>query len=124
MVIVCIISSVFVTMLLVKRINVSKKLGVLIASGTSICGVSAIIATAPAIEADEEETTYAIGTITIIGLIATLIYPYITELVLNLNVVQAGFFIGMSIHDTSQVTGAALIYDQLWGYELLQVNGS
>ena len=81
----------------------------------TICGVSAIVAAAPAIDANEEETAYSIGTITLFGILATLLYPYLTELVFRLDVFQAGFFLGTSIHDTSQVTGAALMYDQLWG---------
>lgn len=116
---ICIASALIIALLLGQKLKVSKRIRVLIAAGTSICGVSAIVATAPVIEADEEETTYAIGTITIIGLITTLLYPYITELIMNLNVVQSGFFIGTSVHDTSQVTGTALIYDQLWGNKSL-----
>jgi uncharacterized integral membrane protein (TIGR00698 family) len=116
LILVCIVSALLITMLLTKKANISKKLGILIAAGTSICGVSAIAAASPVIDADEEETSYAIGTITVFGLLATILYPYLTELVLGLDVIQAGFFIGTSIHDTSQVTGAALMYDQLWAH--------
>ncbi len=117
LVVVCITGALVITLLLSKKINVSRKLGTLIAAGTSICGVSAILAAAPAIEADEEETAYAIGTITIFGLIATMAYPYLAELVLQLDVIKAGFFLGTSVHDTSQVTATALIYDELWGHK-------
>ncbi len=115
LVLVCITAALALTVFLSRKVGISPKLGTLIAAGTSICGVSAIVATAPAIEADEAETAYAIGTITLFGLLATLIYPYGTELLLGLDTAQAGFFLGTAIHDTSQVTGAALIYDQLWG---------
>ena len=114
MVSLCITAVIIVTILLAKKIKISKKMGLLIAAGTSICGVSAIVATAPAVEANEEETAYAIGVITILGLLSTIIYPYITELFMGLDVVQAGFFIGTSVNDTSQVASTALIYDQLW----------
>lgn len=114
---VCIAAAIAITMFVAKRIGISEKLGTLIAAGTSICGVSAIIATSPAIEAEEEETAYAVATITIFGLIATIFYPYITELVLHLPVTSAGFFIGTAVNDTSQVTGTAMIYDQLWGHK-------
>lgn len=114
---VCIVAAIVVTLFVAKRIGISDKLGTLIAAGTSICGVSAIIATSPTIEAEKEETTYAIATITIFGLIATLVYPYVTELVLHLPVTEAGFFIGTAVNDTSQVTGTAIIYDQLWGHK-------
>lgn len=115
MVIITISSVILITMLVSEKINISKKLALLIAAGTSICGISAVIATAPVIEADEEEVSYSIATITIFGIMATLIYPYFIEIVLNLNAAQAGFFIGTAVHDTSQVTATALIYEQLWG---------
>jgi uncharacterized membrane protein YadS len=79
------------------------------------------VATAPVIKAEEEETAYAISTITIFGLLATIVYPYLIELVLSLNLGQAGIFIGTAVHDTSQVTGAAYIYDQVWNREASQI---
>jgi len=115
LVVVCIAAALFITISIANRLGVSEKLATLIAAGTSICGVSAIVATAPVIEAKEEEIAYAVGTITIFGLLATILYPYLVELVLHLSVAQAGFFLGTAVHDTSQVTATALIYDQLWG---------
>jgi uncharacterized integral membrane protein (TIGR00698 family) len=112
----CILAALVLTIGLAGRIGISRKLGALIAAGTSICGVSAIVATSPAIGASEEETAYAIGSITLFGLLATLVYPYLVELLLRFDVIKAGFFLGSAIHDTSQVTGASLIYDQLWGH--------
>lgn len=117
---VCIATALLVTRLLAKKIGISGKLGTLIAAGTSICGVSAVVGVAPAIDANEEETAYAIGIVTLFGLLATITYPYVVELVLGLDVVQAGFFMGTAVHDTSQVTGTALSYDQLWGYKTLE----
>jgi uncharacterized integral membrane protein (TIGR00698 family) len=114
MVVICITAALVITILIAKKIGVSEKLGTLIAAGTSICGVSAIVATGPTIEAEEEEIAYAVGTITIFGILATIAYPYLTELVLRLPVTEAGFFLGTSVHDTSQVTATSLIYDQLW----------
>ncbi len=114
MVVLCIVTALVVTMLIARRLGVSDRLGTLIAAGTSICGVSAIVATSPAIGAKEEETAYAVGTITIFGILATIVYPYMVELVMHLPVAGAGFFLGTSIHDTSQVTAASLVYDQLW----------
>jgi uncharacterized integral membrane protein (TIGR00698 family) len=114
MVVVCITAALVITMFIARKIGVSDKLGTLIAAGTSICGVSAIVATSPVIDAKEEETAYAVGTITIFGILATITYPYLIELVLHLPVEQAGFFLGTAIHDTSQVTATSLIYDQLW----------
>ena len=116
LVVLCIVAALVLTIGLAGRVGISRKLGTLIAAGTSICGVSAIAATAPAIGASEEETAYAIGSITLFGLLATLVYPYLVELLLRFDVIKAGFFLGSAIHDTSQVIGASLIYDQLWGH--------
>lgn len=111
---ICIASALLATIYLSKKIGVSGRLGALIAAGTSICGVSAIVAISPAICAKEEETAYAVGTITIFGIFASITYPYISQLLLHLPVQSAGFFIGTAVHDTSQVTACSLIYDQLW----------
>jgi len=52
-----------------------EKLGALIAIGCTICGGSAIAATAPAIEADDKDVAFAVGTITILGVAAMFLYP-------------------------------------------------
>ena len=111
---ICIAAGLLATIRLARKIGVPDSLGVLIAAGTSICGVTAIIATSPVIGAKEEETAYAVGTITLFGILASLTYPYMTELVMHLPVQSAGVFIGTAVHDTSQVVAASLIYDQLW----------
>jgi uncharacterized integral membrane protein (TIGR00698 family) len=90
----------------------------LIAVGTSICGVSAIVAASPAIEAEEEETAYAVAVITIFGLAATLAYPYLAHLIFAGNALKAGLFLGTSVHDTSQVVGAAKVYADIFAQTL------
>ena len=55
LIVACIIISILVVNYLCKLLNVSSKMGSLIAVGTSICGASAIVATSPAINADKEE---------------------------------------------------------------------
>ena len=111
---VCIASGIVVSSLLARWFGVSDRIGTLIAAGTGICGVSAIIATAPTIGAKEEETAYAVSTITVFGLMATILYPFLVEWVFRFDAGQAGLFLGTAVHDTAQVTGAAYIYDQLW----------
>ena len=117
-VIVCIIAALFITTRITKWLNLPERLGALIAVGTSICGVSAIVATSPAIDAEEEETAYAIAVITIFGLLATLIYPYVSFLIFQGDPIQAGLFLGTSIHDTSQVVGAAKVYADVFSQPL------
>jgi uncharacterized integral membrane protein (TIGR00698 family) len=118
---VCIVSGITITTIIARAFRINPRLGTLIAAGTAICGVSAVVATAPVIGARDEETAYAVSTITIFGLIATLLYPYLSELVLRLDLAQAGLFLGTAVHDTSQVTGAAYIYDQIWSREVSEI---
>lgn len=66
----CIVSALFFTTRLNKWLGLPERLGTLIAVGTAICGVSAIVATSPAIDA-EEEVAYAVAVITIFGILAT-----------------------------------------------------
>ena len=87
-------------------------MGSLIAVGTGICGASAIVATAPAIDAKKEEVTYAIGVITVFGIIAMLSYPFLAHFIFDGDELFIGLFLGTSIHETSQVAAAGLIYDQ------------
>ncbi|NBB90378.1 MAG: putative sulfate exporter family transporter [Spirochaetes bacterium] len=120
-VVICVLTAILVTGLLSRWFGISGRLGTLIAAGTSICGVSAVVAVSPAIGAREEETSYAISTITVFGVLATLLYPYLAELALGLSTAQAGLFLGTAVHDTSQVTGAAFIYDQVWGRNVSRI---
>ena len=113
-VLICITSALLITTFLNKKLKQPKRLGTLIAVGTSICGVSAIVATSPVIEAKEEETAYAVAVITVFGLIATIGYPIIAYFIFGGDATKAGLWLGTSIHDTSQVTGAALVFADLW----------
>ncbi len=89
-------------------------LSTLLSVGTTICGGSAIAITAPLIKAKEEETSYAIGTITLWGLAAILVYPKIAR-VLGAGDIAFGVFAGTAIHATPQVVGAAFIFSNLAG---------
>ena len=84
----------------------------LIAIGTSVCGATAIVATAPVINAKKTEVAYAVANITLFGVIAMLIYPYFAEWYFHGEPLKAGLFLGTAIHETSQVAAAGLIYDQ------------
>lgn len=95
-----------------RRLGLPERLGTLIAIGTAICGATAIVATAPGIRAKEEEVAYAIANITVFGIAAMLIYPFLGNLIFGGNVIEVGLFLGTSIHETAQVAGAGLIYDQ------------
>lgn len=117
LIVVCIGFGLLITLYFTNKLNQSQRLGTLIATGTGICGVSAIMATAPVIEAKENEISYAVANITAFGLIGMLIYPYLTYFFFADDPIKAGLFLGTAIHDTAQVTGSALIYDQLFAME-------
>lgn len=111
-VILCILVGLIVTIYFTRLLKLPERLGTLIAVGTSICGASAIVATAPGIGAKDEEVSYAVANITIFGLIAMFIYPYVSHLIFSGSTTMVGLFTGTSIHETAQVAGAGLIYDQ------------
>ncbi|OUX20305.1 MAG: hypothetical protein CBE10_03810 [bacterium TMED250] len=106
----CIVISIFIVRKLRDYFQVSDNLSLLIAVGTSICGATAIVALAPAINAKKEEISYAIANITIFGLIAMFLYPLLAFTVFDDNSLAAGLFLGTSIHETAQVAGSGMIY--------------
>ena len=112
LIIVCIVGVLILIKLLIKKVPISSKMSYLIAIGTSVCGATAIVATAPVINAKKTEVAYAIANITLFGVIAMLVYPYFAEWYFNESNIKAGLFLGTSIHETSQVAAAGLIYDQ------------
>jgi len=101
-----------------KKLGLPPRLGTLIAAGTSICGVTAIVSTAPAIEADEREVAYAVANVVAFGLFGMLTYPYLAHAFLGSSE-TIGLFLGTAVHDTSQVVGAALTYRQVYGDDVV-----
>ena len=84
----------------------------LISIGSTVCGTTAIMATAPVINANKGEVAYAIANMTVFGIISMLIYPYFANIYFNGDPMYAGLFLGTAIHETSQVAAAGIIYDQ------------
>jgi uncharacterized integral membrane protein (TIGR00698 family) len=112
LIIICILGVLILVKLLIKKVPISSKMSYLIAIGTSVCGATAIVATAPVINAKKSEVAYAIANITLFGVIAMLVYPYFAEWYFDGAALNTGLFLGTSIHETSQVAAAGLIYDQ------------
>ena len=109
-VVLSIVLALFLVAGLAQRIGLSRRLGGLIAIGTSICGATAIVATAPLIRAKASESAYAIFCITLFGVIAMLLYPLLAQAAFTDHPALAGLFLGTSIHETAQVVGAGMIY--------------
>ncbi len=97
-----------------RKLGLSAKLGTLIAVGTSICGATAIVATAPTINAKDDEIAYSVACITLFGVIAMLVYPFAAHWIFSGDVTAAGLFLGTSVHETAQVAGAGLVYEQYY----------
>jgi uncharacterized integral membrane protein (TIGR00698 family) len=111
----CILAALAFAGVLARALGLPARLGTLIAVGTAICGNTAIVATAPVIGADDDETSYAVGCITVFGLLALLTYPFLSHALFGGDAQGAGLFLGTAIHDTAQVAGAGLLYLQQYG---------
>ena len=93
-----------------------KKLTMLIASGTAICGGSAIAAVSPSIKANAAQTSMALVVVFVLNAVALFIFPFIGHQ-LGLSQSQFGLWCALAIHDTSSVVGASEVY----GAEALMV---
>ncbi|MBL8019409.1 MAG: YeiH family protein [Leptospirales bacterium] len=100
-----------------KVLGPESRLSYLIAVGCSICGASAILATAPIVKAQNHESTIAVGIVTLFGTIGMIIYPllYHTGWLLGLDQISMGVFIGASIHEVAQVVSAGFAVSEQTG---------
>lgn len=114
-VVMAVVAGVGVVRLLGPRFGLSRTLAGLIAAGTSICGATAIVATAPLIRARQAEVGYAVSCITVFGLAAMFGYPILAHAVFAGRPELAGLFLGASIHETAQVAGAGVMYQVQYG---------
>ena len=96
--------------LLGRYLGLSRKLSGLIAVGTSICGVTAIVATAPLIKANESEVGYSIACVTLFGLVAMFFYPILAYALFSGQPDLAGLFLGTSIPETARVPGPGRLW--------------
>ncbi len=109
------LSAAFITAFVMgKLLNISGKTTTLISVGTSICGGSAIAATAPIIRAKDEEVSQAISTIFLFNIIAVFIFPVIGRL-MNMGDIRFGMFAGTAINDTSSVVAAGTAWSNAAG---------
>ena len=112
LIIICIISVLIVVKFLIIKLKIPTRMAYLISIGSTVCGTTAIMATAPVIKANKNEVSYAIANITLFGILSMLLYPYFANFYFDGNSLFAGLFLGTAIHETSQVAAAGLIYDQ------------
>lgn len=110
-------TSLIVAYILHKVLKIPSKISTLVGVGSSICGGSAVAATAPVIDADDEEVAQAISVIFFFNVLAALLFPTLGKLLgFATNAGEAfGIFAGTAINDTSSVTAAASTWDGMWG---------
>lgn len=105
-------TSLVISFALHRALKIPTKISTLVGVGSSICGGSAIAATAPVIDADDEEIAQAISVIFLFNIIAALIFPALGGM-LGLSNEGFGLFAGTAINDTSSVTAAASAWDSM-----------
>lgn len=116
-IIVCTISvSLLVAFFLRRWMQIPGKVATLVGVGSSICGGSAIAATAPVIDADEEEVAQAISVIFFFNVLAALLFPALGQAIgFDTTSGEAfGIFAGTAVNDTSSVTATAATWDSMW----------
>lgn len=106
--------SLVIAFLLRKGLNMPNNISVLVGVGSSICGGSAIAATAPVIGADDEEIAQSISVIFLFNILAALFFPTLGGM-MGMTNEGFGLFAGTAINDTSSVTAAAATWDTLHG---------
>lgn len=112
-------TSLLIAFMLYKLLKLPANNAILVGVGSSICGGSAIAATAPVIDATDEEVAQSISVIFLFNVIAALIFPTLGSL-LHMTNEGFGLFAGTAINDTSSVTAAAAAWDGLHGSNTLE----
>lgn len=111
-------TSLILAFILYRAMKMPSHISTLIGVGSSICGGSAIAATAPVIGANDEEIAQSISVIFLFNVIAALIFPTLGG-ALGLSNEGFGLFAGTAINDTSSVTAAAAAWDGIHGSNTL-----
>ncbi len=101
-----VVVTMLITIVLARMLGVDPSLAILIATGSAICGASAIAAMQGVAKADEDRVGYAIGTVTLFGSIAMLTIPYVLVPAFGMSDRLGGLWAGASIHEVAQVAAA------------------
>jgi uncharacterized integral membrane protein (TIGR00698 family) len=108
----CLATALVAGISIARLLNVPRRLGLLLAIGTAVCGCTAVVAMSPVIRAKHAESAFAVTCVVLFGCAAMLLYPWVAGYFFSGSPIHAGIFLGTAIHDTSQVIGAALMYSQ------------
>ena len=116
-IIICTITtSLIISWIMRKALKVPANTSILVGVGSSICGGSAIAATAPVIDADDDEIAQSIVVIFFFNVIAAIFFPVLGKAI-GFDTIHGdafGIFAGTAINDTSSVTTAASTWDSMW----------
>jgi len=97
-----------------RTFRLSPKLTSLLAIGSAICGVSAIIAAKGAIEADDEDASYAIAAILALGAVSLFVFPIIGH-AFGMSDQAYGLWVGLAVDNTAEATAAGALYSDAAG---------
>ena len=108
--------SLVIAYILHRIMHIPNKISTLVGVGSSICGGSAVAATAPVIDADDDEVAQAISVIFFFNVLAALIFPTLGSFLgfSHDTGTAFGIFSGTAVNDTSSVTAAASTWDSMW----------
>jgi len=112
--------SLIMSFVLFKALKIPAKTATLVGVGSSICGGSAIAATAPVIDASDEEIAQSISVVFLFNVIAALVFPTLGG-ALGLSDYGFGLFAGTAVNDTSSVTAAASAWDAIHSADTLSI---
>jgi uncharacterized integral membrane protein (TIGR00698 family) len=108
----CIAVSISASLVIGRLLGVSAPLRWLLAAGTAVCGCTAVVAVSRVVRAEPSETGVALTCVVIVGCAGMIGYPWMAHFFFAGHSDAAAVFLATSIHDTSQVLAAALIYAQ------------
>jgi uncharacterized integral membrane protein (TIGR00698 family) len=97
-----------------RAFRLTPKLISLLAIGSSICGVSAIIAAKGAIDADDEDASYAIAAILALGAVSLFVFPVIGR-AFGMTDNAYGLWVGLAVDNTAEATAAGALYSDAAG---------
>jgi len=100
-----------------KIFKLDSSMGYLLASGSSICGASAVLATSAVVKSEMHHTAMAVATVTIFGTISMFLYPavYKAGLLLDFNDLLYGLWTGATVHEVAQVVAAGFAISEVAG---------
>jgi uncharacterized integral membrane protein (TIGR00698 family) len=87
----------------------------LLGIGSTVCGITAIMAASSVMNNKKNDITCAVAVITLIGTLSVFVSPFFANLIFEQEQIKAGILLGATIHDTSQVTAAGTIFQNIYG---------